>query len=114
MAKFLYLFRNKESAETRPSPEQIEQLTRLWMSWMETLRASGHLVKAGERLDRTGKVVRGRAKVVTDGPYAESKDTIGGYLLMEAANLDEAVELSKGCPIFESDGIVEVRPLASL
>jgi hypothetical protein len=65
-------------------------------------------------LDGTGKVVRGKAKVVTDGPYAESKDAIGGYLVIEAKDLAEAVELSKGCPVLEGEGSVEVRPVVSM
>ena len=50
-------------------------------------------------------------RTITDGPYAESKDIIGGYTLVEARDLAEAVELSKGCPILEGGGLVEVRPV---
>jgi hypothetical protein len=51
---------------------------------------------------------------VTDGPFAESKDIVGGYTLVQARDLDEAVELSKGCPIFEGEGVVEVRPIMQM
>ena len=61
-------------------------------------------------MDGTGKVVRGKAKAVTDGPFVEVKDFIQGYILVEANDLDQAVELAKGCPILESDGTVEIRP----
>jgi hypothetical protein len=113
VTNFLYLFWNKP-VDKPPSPEQMERLTKVWMAWMDDLRKSGHLVKPGERLDRSGKVVRGKAKVVTDGPYAEAKDTIGGYVIVQAKDIDEAVEVSKGCPIFDSDGMVEVRSIVSM
>jgi len=61
-----------------------------------------------------GKVVKGRHKTITDGPYAETKDIVAGFTLVEARDLDQAVELSKGCPIFETDGAVEVRPVAKM
>jgi hypothetical protein len=56
----------------------------------------------------------GASKAVTDGPYVEAMDSIGGYMLIEAKNMDQAVELAKGCPILESDGTVEIRPIVSM
>ena len=58
--------------------------------------------------------MKGSKKAVTDGPFAEAKDIIGGFTLIEARDLDHAVELSKGCPILEVDGAVEVRPIRKL
>ncbi len=87
MAKFLCLFRSKMAADARPaSPEEMQRTVKAWMSWMEDLKRQGHLASPGERLNDTGKVVRGKMKAVTDGPYAEAKDTIGGYLLLEAGD----------------------------
>jgi len=65
----------------------------------------------GQPLEPGGKVVRGKAKTITDGPFAEAKDLVGGFTLVEARDINEAVELSKGCPILEEDGAVEVRPI---
>jgi hypothetical protein len=96
------------------SPEQMQQGIKQWMGWIETLKKSGHVKQIGERLDTTGRVVRGRTKSVTDGPYVEVKDSVGGYMLVEARDMDQAVELSKGCPILERDGTVEIRPIASM
>jgi hypothetical protein len=84
------------------------------MDWKDTLEKSGHINQFGERLDGTGKVVRGKAKTVTDGPYIEVKDFIGGYIIVEARDIDQAVELAKGCPVLESDGTVEIRPFVSM
>ena len=73
-----------------------------------------HVQRGGERLDRSGKVVKGTSKAVTDGPYVEVKDSVQGYLIVEAQDLSQAVELSKGCPVFESGGSVEIRPIMSI
>jgi hypothetical protein len=59
-------------------------------------------------------MVKGKQKIVTDGPFAELKDIISGYTLIEAKDLDQAAELSKGCPILERDGAVEVRPIMKM
>jgi hypothetical protein len=114
MANFMYLFRGTAGNWQQPSPEEMERLTKAWMSWMDRLRTDGHLVKTGERLNGNGTVVRGKAKTVTDGPFAEAKDVVVGYLLLQAGDLAEAVELAKGCPNLESGGAVEVRPIVSM
>jgi hypothetical protein len=114
MSKFLYLFWNKPSNWNAQSPAEMERRMKKWMGWMDSLKDAGHFKGAGERLEDTGSLVRGKAKTVTDGPYAEAKDTIGGYIVVEAKDLKEAVELSKGCPVLEGEGLVEVRPIASM
>jgi hypothetical protein len=110
MSDFMFLFRG---GQTGGSPEQMQQHMQKWRTWMQELGQKGHF-KAGEPLDKSGKVVKGSRKAVTDGPFAEAKDLVGGYLIVSARDLDEAVELSKGCPIFENDGIVEVRPVMKM
>jgi hypothetical protein len=111
MATFAYLFRGNPADFRSLSPEQMEQRMKKWMGWMDTLRQKGHLEKGGERLDFGGKVVRGKSKSVTDGPYVEVKDSVSGFILISAKDLDQATELSKGCPVFEGEGSVEVRPI---
>ena len=82
---------------------------------MKDLAEKGHLKDRGNPLERTGKLVKGKQKAVTDGPFAEAKDAIGGYTLIEARDLAQAAELAKGCPIFEGeDGAVEVRPIMKM
>jgi hypothetical protein len=65
-------------------------------------------------LEGTGKVVNGKERTITDGPYAEAKDLVGGYTIILAKDLDEAAELSKGCPVFDRGGSVEVRPVMKM
>lgn len=106
MSEFLYLYRGGERQQT---PEGMQQQMQRWMSWMKEMGAKGHLKNPGHPLEAAGKVVSGKAKTVTDGPFAE-KDMVGGYTLIEAKDLAQAVELSRGCPILDFNGSVEVRP----
>ena len=116
MSEFVYLYRSTDEASRAAmgSPEQMQKSMQAWMGWMKTLADNGHIKSQGHPLERSGKVVKGKQKTVTDGPYAESKDVIGGYSLIEAKDLDEAVRLSLGCPIFEGGGVVEVRPVRKI
>lgn len=93
------------------SADQLQRQIERYMRWIEKLRSEGQFV-AGEPLAETGKVLSGKnGSTVTDGPFAESKEEVGGYFIIRARDLDSAVELSKGCPIFANNGTVEVRPI---
>jgi hypothetical protein len=93
------------------SPEQLQRQIERYMNWIEKLRRDGHFV-AGEPLAETGKVLSGKdGSTVTDGPFTESKEEVGGYFIIHASDIETAVELSKGCPIFANNGTVEVRPI---
>ena len=111
MSEFVYLYRG---GETGRSPERAQQMMQKWMSWLKDLGEKGHIKDQGQPLERAGKLVKGKQKTVTDGPFAEAKDVVGGYTMIEARDLDQAVVLSKGCPIFEEDGAVEVRPVMKM
>jgi hypothetical protein len=93
------------------SPDQLQRQIERYMNWIEQLRRDGHFV-AGEPLDETGKVLSGKdGSTITDGPFTESKEEVGGYFIIRASSLEAAVQLSKGCPIFRNHGTVEVRPI---
>jgi hypothetical protein len=92
----------------------MQQVLQKWMAWFKDLADKGHIKDRGQPLERSGKLVTGRQKAVTDGPFAESKDVVGGYTLIQAHDLEQAVELSKGCPILEREGMVEVRPVMQI
>jgi hypothetical protein len=113
MSDFVYLFRTSEAdqREAMGTPERAQQSMQAWMVWMRDLEAKGHLKNRGQPLERTGKVVRGTQKLVTDGPFTEAKDLVAGFIVVDARNLDEAIELSKGCPMLVGNGSVEVRPV---
>jgi hypothetical protein len=110
MSEFIYLYRGGERAQ---SPEQMQQQMQKWMAWMKQLSDKGHIKNPGQPLDRGGKVARGKLKGVTDGPYAE-KDIVGGFTIVEANDEADAAELTAGCPIFETGGLIEVRPVLKM
>ena len=112
MEKFMYLFKGGMDPAS-VSPEAMQANMQKWMGWMQKLSQDGTMV-AGEPLERTGKKVSGTKKVVTDGPFAEAKEMVGGYLIVNAKDINHAVEISKGCPIFEMDGDIEVRPVQKM
>lgn len=108
---FMLILRGGESSRNM-SPTEYGQVVQKYMAWAESLSRSGNH-KAGEPLEEDGRVLSGKnGSIVTDGPFAESKETIGGYFIITAESLDEATELAKGCPIFDNGGTVEVREIA--
>lgn len=112
---FLLLFRNAgPDTHQHLSPEQREQLTRQWNDWYDGLAAQGK-VEHGRPLALEGRVVSGpRGQKVTDGPYAEAKEVVGGYFFLTVADLDEATEIAKQCPGLPLGITVEVRPVADV
>ena len=111
MNAFVYLYRGYELPA---SPEELQKKTAKWMTWLKELSDKGHVRSLGEPLEPGGKVVKGKKKQVIDGPFAEAKDVVGGYSMILARDLDQAVELSLGCPIFDDGGSVEVRQIGPL
>jgi hypothetical protein len=113
MEKFMYLFRGGDSQNADQSPEVMQTHMQKWIVWMKDLELKGQLA-GGEALHVSGKNLSGAKKIITDGPYVEAKEMIGGYLIVLAKDMHEAVELSKGCPILEADGKVEIRPVQKM
>ncbi len=114
MSEYLLLFRGgDQSTMDNGSPEEMQAHMQKWMKWMGALKEQGKLIGA-QPLVRTGKVVSGSKKALTDGPYMEGKEMVGGYLACKADSYEEAVEIANGCPILEEDGIVEVREIKEL
>jgi hypothetical protein len=94
------------------SPEQMQQVFDQWMSWFNGLKDEGTAV-AGNPLEKEGRIVSGKhGRVVSDGPFAEAKETIGGYFLLNVASMDEAVAIAQQCPGLPHGIRVEVRPVA--
>ena len=115
MSEYLFLFRGGDAArnEEQQSPEKWQEHMQKWMQWMGNLNERQKFVGA-QPLKNIGKTVRGNQKLVTDGPFVEGKEIVGGYLICKADSLEEAVELSKGCPILLHEGIVEVREIGEM
>ena len=115
MKEFMYLFKDKESITSKLSPEQMQAHMQEWMAWMQQLAQLGKL-KGGAPLEEMGgKTITGKNKVVTDGPFPETKELVGGYLLVQVKDLEEAVQLAKGCPGLAVDQCsVEIRAVKSM
>ena len=93
------------------SPEEVQQLMRQVMAWFEGLKEQGK-VKVGQPLGPEGRTVSGnKRRPVADGPFAESKEAVGGYLLLQADNLNEAVAIAESNPTLEYGVTIEVRPV---
>jgi len=114
MEDFLFVYRMElTAAQPAPTAAQREESMKKWQDWLSALAAQNHLTNAGSRLKPDGKVVKPK-NIITDGPYIEMKEAIGGYSIIKAESLAQAVELAKGCPIFLIGGSVEVREIAGM
>lgn len=113
MHKFMLIFRNtpvSEEVYANMSPEAMQAELDKWNTWIGGIAAQGKFISS-DALEANGKVITGSKHVVSDGPYVESKELVSGYLLLQADNIEEAIEQSKGCPIYDIEGSVEVRQL---
>jgi len=112
MADFIYLFRGG-APDPSLSPEAMQQHMAKWGAWIGDLSKAGKF-KAGDPLTPEGAVLSGVDKSLRDGPFAEAKDVVGGYLIVTAKDQSEAIELARGCPIFAEGGSLEVREIRSM
>ena len=111
MAKFLFVYRNSAEIDKEfenASPEQMQEAMAKWGQWFQAVGSA--IVDGGDGLLPTGKIVKGNT--ITDGPFIEAKELVGGYSILEAENYEQAAELATGCPIIELGGTVEIRELA--
>ena len=115
MKEYLLLFRGGDARriDAQKDPAKWQANMMKWKAWMEYL---GKLEKfvSGQPLNQEGSVINGSKKSVTDGPFTEGKEIVGGYLMIKASDMKEAVELSKGCPLLEHEGTVEIREIQEL
>jgi hypothetical protein len=107
---YMLLFRGTELRKSL-SPEELQKVSEDWMAWFKRLTEQGKAL-AGNPLEREGKIVSGKDRIVSDGPFAESKEAIGGYFLLDVATMDEAVDIARECPGLPYGIRVEVRPVA--
>lgn len=108
MGEFAFVFRGRDRTGPR---EQQQKTVERWRAWMKELAEKGLIVKDSQPFENSGRVVRGRHREIHDAPFAEVKDVINGFIVVAAEDINEAVQISLGCPIFDEDGSVEVRPV---
>jgi hypothetical protein len=111
MPKYMLLLHDNPNAFANVSPEAMQKVVEKYIAWGKKLREAG-VMRAGDKLtDEPGRVMRRKdgQVYVTDGPYSESKELLGGYYMIEADTYDKAVELARDCPQLEFGGTIEVR-----
>lgn len=114
MNDFLLVFRNDVAlSQTQMSPDQMQTMLKTWMDWIGGIAAQNKLVSPGNRLAPNGKVLAAN-NVITDGPFVEIKEAIGGYIIVKAETIEEATQLSEGCPILDVGGTVEIRMIIKM
>src|ERR1041385_3339473 len=106
--EYLLLFRGSQW-DKGLSTERLQKVMEQFKGWFERLQQEG-IVKAGQPLEREGRIVS--KATISDGPFAESKEAIGGYFIVQADTLDEAVAIARQSPVIEYGSTVEVRPIA--
>ena len=108
---YMLLYRSGEWYN-KLSHAELQNLINQNKAWFEKLTAQGK-AKPGRALERKGAIVSGvNGRIVTDGPFAESKETIGGYLVLEVEAIEEAIAIAQSSPGLAYGGSIEVRPLA--
>lgn len=108
----MMIFRHAPDPNRVVSPEQMQANIRLWQDWIGSIAARGKFLSTGQ-LGPEAKTLQAD-NVITDGPYAEVKEIVGGYLIVKATSLEEAIQLADGCPILLMGGHVEVRDIIKM
>jgi hypothetical protein len=108
MKEFLMIFRNNALPEGKYSPDEMQAIMKQWENWMGGIAAQNKLANSGSRLGTEGLTIK-PGNVIINGPYAEIKEIVGGYIIVRAESLEDATEIGKGCPILNVGGNVEVR-----
>ena len=115
MKSYTLLFRGGLDFTTA-SPEEMQGVMMKWKTWMDGLAADGRMLPGGQRLTPghgAGAVVKGK-DLITDGPFAEGKEVVTGFIAIKAESLEEAAAIAKDCPIYEHEGSTEVREIATM
>jgi hypothetical protein len=110
MEKFMFLFRGSDVYLPGRAPEALQILKEKLFDWVGELSKNGlHITSVP--LQAGGRQVGGPEKSVHDGPFGKTREVIGGCTVVQANNMDEAVEIAKSCPILESNATIEIRPV---
>ena len=110
MKDFILIFRHPGYDYSSLPENQIQALEKKWADWAGNIAAQGKVNKPGSRLAPEGKVLKAGG-VITDGPFVEIREILGGFMIVRTDSLDEATTLAHGCPALDTGGSVEIRPL---
>ena len=110
MKEFVLLFRQPDYDPSEATPENLQAINKKWQDWIGGIAAQGKLANNGLHLAADGKVLK-VGGVITDGPFVEIKEKLGGFITVKADSLEEAITLAHGCPSIDGNGSVEIRPI---
>lgn len=110
MKKYIVIFREADGRENEHSNDAIKQHQENWKNWFSIWGQKGNL-SGGSGLTLDGKMIKGKGDIVINDIHKTGTEIVGGYLLLNATDMNEAVEIMKTCPIYEFDGYVEIRAL---
>jgi hypothetical protein len=112
MAQYMFLLIDSEDWYDRITPEEWQRQMKLHNDFAQAVQAAGASILGGAALERSAsattlKQADGAGPIVTDGPFIETKEALGGFYLLECKDFDQALELAKVCP----SGTIEIRPV---
>jgi hypothetical protein len=115
MEKYMFIFKGASEGAAKLSPDEMQQHMQKWYKWIQDLTKQ-EIYQGGEPLEKGGKIVSksGNKNIITDGPFPEAKELVGGYFIVNAKSLDEAAEIAKDCPGLDLGGSVEIRTVMKL
>ena len=108
MKEFMLIFLGSDYVTLNMSPEQMQERMGRWFAWNTKMREEG-VVVSGDALTNGGKRIHGENRTVTDGPFVESKEIIGGFYIVKAKDYERAIVIAQGYPDYDLGGTVEVR-----
>ncbi|HYC78247.1 MAG TPA: YciI family protein [Planctomycetota bacterium] len=113
MPRYMLLLADDPSAYKDVTPAQMEAVIAKYVAWTGKMRQEGRVLSGEKLKDEGGKRIRSRngKATVVDGPYAESKEVVGGFYIIKAANFDEAVKIASTCPHVEFGAHLDVREI---
>jgi hypothetical protein len=116
MPKFMMLLHDNPASYASLSPEEMQKVIQKYIAWGDRMRKTGALKDSNKLMDDNGKVLRrkGSEVRVTDGPYSETKEILGGYYLVEVDNYEQVAALAQDSPAFEFGGAIEVRQIQNM
>jgi hypothetical protein len=110
MKDFMLLFRQSDYDYSNTSPKEMQAIGKKWQDWVGGIAAQGKFVENGRRLAMEGKVLKAGG-VITDGPFVEIRERLLSFIIVKADSLEDATTLAHGCPVLDTNGSVEIRPL---
>ena len=116
MPQYILLLHDNPATFAKLSPEEMQKVVEKYMAWGARMRQAGVLRDGTKLVDDNGKVLRknGAQIRLTDGPYSETKEILGGFYMVEADSYDHVAKIVQDSPHFEYGGSIEIREIEQM